>query len=186
MTFTPEQLQTWMKSEEDEHLEFKEAKAEFKFKDLARYCAAIANEHGGKLILGVTDKRPRKVVGSLAFQNLNDTKARLLDKLHIRVDAETIPHPDGRVVVFNVPSRPIGAPIHCEGAYLMRSGRALVSMTSDQLKAIFNEAGPDFSYEICPQASVSDLDPDAIEIFRSKWIKNRATKLSQAFPLSNS
>jgi len=43
---------------EGEHLEFKEAKTQFDQTKLCRYCIALANEGGGKLVLGVSDARP--------------------------------------------------------------------------------------------------------------------------------
>ena len=52
---------------EGEHVEFKEAKNNFHFEKLVDYCVALANEGGGRIILGVTDKPPRKVVGTHAF-----------------------------------------------------------------------------------------------------------------------
>jgi len=54
---------------EDNCLEFKEAKSQYDFKNTLQYSVALANEGGGNLILGVTDKQPRKVVGTSAFQN---------------------------------------------------------------------------------------------------------------------
>ena len=54
-----QKLQEWMDADEGEHLEFKEAKANFHFDKLLKYCAALANEGGGHFILGVTDKKPR-------------------------------------------------------------------------------------------------------------------------------
>ena len=48
-------LAAWMAGVEDEHLEFKEAKSHFDFEKLVKYCAALANEGGGRIILGVTD-----------------------------------------------------------------------------------------------------------------------------------
>jgi len=60
-------------------------------------------------------------------------------------------------------------PIQYEGAYWMRGGQDLVTMTPDRLRAIFAEAGPDFSAEICSRASISDLEPTAIEQFRGQW-----------------
>ena len=53
---------------ENEHLEFKEAKNRFDFEKLVGYCVALANERGGKMILGVSDRPPRKVVGTAAFE----------------------------------------------------------------------------------------------------------------------
>ena len=53
-------LGQWMQDTEGENLEFKEARNRFDFGELTRYCVALANERGGKIIFGVTDARPRK------------------------------------------------------------------------------------------------------------------------------
>ncbi|MBI3245528.1 MAG: putative DNA binding domain-containing protein [Deltaproteobacteria bacterium] len=169
MTVSVEQLQTWMHAKEDEHLEFKEAKKNFHFETLVKYCVALANEGGGRMILGVTDKRPRRVVGSQAFSDLERTKAGLIERLRLRVEVEEIQHPQGRVLVFQVPSRPIGMPIQYEGAYWMRGGEDLIPMTPDVLQRIFAEASPDFSAELCPAARLEDLDPVAVEVLRRFW-----------------
>jgi len=154
---------------ENERCEFKEAKLTFNQDRLIDYCVALANELGGRLILGVTDAKPRRVIGSLAFSNLEDVKHRLLNALRLRVNAEEVLHPDGRVVVFSVPARPIGMPLHIEGRYLMRSGESLVPMSADQLQRIFAESGPDLSAEVCKEANIKDLDVHAIELFRGRW-----------------
>jgi ATP-dependent DNA helicase RecG len=163
------QLETWMRSKENERLEFKEAKNNFHFEKLVKYCCALANERGGKIILGVSDKMPRQVVGTSVYSDLERTKAGLTERLRIRVDVDEIAHPNGRVLVFHVPSRPIGMPIQFEGAYWMRSGEDLVGMTPDQLKRILDEAIPDFSAEVLPEATLEDLDPTAIQEFRQRW-----------------
>ena len=169
MTVSINELQTWMNAKEDEHLEFKEAKTKYDFEKLVKYCVALANEGGGRMILGVTDKLPRTVVGSQAYRNLERTKADLIKQLRLRVDVEEIQHPDGRVLVFQVPPRPIGVPIEYKGAYWMRGGEALVPMTPDQLQRIFAEASPDFSSEICTSAQLDDLDPTAVDVLRQLW-----------------
>ena len=84
MTVSINELQTWMNDKEGKHLEFKEAKTNFHFEKLVKYCIALANEGGGKMILGVTDKLPRKVVGSQVFRNLERTKAGLIEQLRLR------------------------------------------------------------------------------------------------------
>ena len=169
MTVSASELQAWMNNREDEHLEFKEAKTRFNFKTLVKYCVALANERGGRIILGVADKLPRRVVGSTAFRNLERTKEDLIERLRLRVDVEEIQHRDGRVLVFQVPSRPIGVPMQYEGAYWMRGGEALIPMTPDQLQRIFAEGSPDFSSEICASAQMDDLDPLAVKILRQLW-----------------
>lgn len=142
---TLETLNRWLAdAPEDEHLEFKEAKQQYDTTKLLRYCVALANEGGGHLVLGVSDKRPRQVVGTQAFQNRGEITARILDALRMRVDVQELEHPNGRVLVFAVPPRPAGTPLHHEGAYLMRAGEELVPMSPDQLKRIFAEGGPDW------------------------------------------
>lgn len=160
-----------MAEPEGEHLEFKEAKASFEFEDLVKYCVALANEGGGRLVLGVTDRRPRQVVGSRAFENLERTKSGLSQRLPLRCDVQAIQHPDGRVVVFDVPARPLGMPVQYRGAYWMRGGDGLVPMTPDRLKRIFEETGPDFSAEVSPAAALADLDPQAITTFAALWAR---------------
>ena len=169
MTPTLQQLDDWLASRENEHLEFKEAKNDFSFEKLVKYCAALANEGGGSIVLGVTDRRPRRVVGSSAFENLERTKAGLLGRLRLRIEVSEIAHSDGRVLVFTAPARDMGMPIMVEGAYWMRAGEDLVPMTPDMLRRIFDEAAPDFSAEVCPGAQMSDLEPRAIEAFRRRW-----------------
>ncbi|MBK9231672.1 MAG: putative DNA binding domain-containing protein [Anaerolineae bacterium] len=177
-------LQAWLSAGEDEHLEFKEARNRYDFEELVKYCVALANEGGGTMILGVTDRRPRHVVGSQAFTDLERTKAGLIERLRLRVDVAVLQHPDGRVIVFSVPSRPMGVPIQYHGAYWMRGGEDLIPMTPDLLKRIFDEAGPDFSAEICPQAVLADLDPAAIGHFRAMWQRKSGNKALEALPVA--
>ena len=158
-----------MSAREDEHLEFKEAKTGFNFEKLLNYCVAFANEGGGRLILGVTDKRPRTVVGSRAFPNLERIKFNLIERLRFRLDVGEIQHPDGRVLVFQAPSRPIGVPLQHQGVYWMRGGESLIPMTQEQLQRIFAETGPDFSAEVCTPAQWDDLDRAAVEVLRQLW-----------------
>jgi predicted HTH transcriptional regulator len=143
MTVTPEQINIWCSAaSETQNLEFKEAKKQYDNKELYKYCVALANEGGGHLLLGITDKAPRKVVGSAAFNNPVEMASKLFTAIGFRVDIEDVQHPDGRVVVFSIPPRPRGTAYHYEGAYLMRSGEELVPMSEDQLRKIFSEGQP--------------------------------------------
>lgn len=124
---------------ESEHVEFKEAKNRFDFEELVAYCVALANEGGGKMVMGVTDTPPRRVVGTRAFDVPERTVTGIHERIQMKVDWTEIAHPDGRVLVFDVPSRPQGQPIHYAGRYFMRAGSSLVPMSPDQLKRIFAE-----------------------------------------------
>jgi len=145
MPITPEKIDLWRSARsETQNLEFKEAKTQYDNRKLYKYCVAIANEGGGFLVLGVEDKPPRRIVGSTAFNDPVAMAAKLFTAIGFRVDVEEVEHPDGRVVVFHIPARPRGTAYHFEGAYLMRSGEALVPMSEDQLRKIFSEGQPDW------------------------------------------
>jgi len=130
---------------ESEHLEFKEATNNFHFETLVDYCVALANEGGGRMLLGITDKAPRRVIGTKAFEIPERTVASIYDRLHLKVTFDDVAHPAGRVLVFHVPSRPVGHPVHYRGRYLMRAGEELVPMTPDQLKKIMAEGEPEWA-----------------------------------------
>lgn len=176
------QLYDWMKCRENARLEFKEAKHTFDITKLTQYCCAFANEGGGRIILGITDQFPRKIVGSQAFENLERIKSLLIGKLSLRIEVDELFEEDRRVIIFWVPSRPIGVPIAFEGKYWMRRGEELVAMTSDMLKRIFDEGVPDFSALICPGARFEDLDLVAINAFREAWIRKSGNNQLKHIP----
>lgn len=143
MVVDPAQIDLWRSAlRETQNLEFKEAKNGFDQTKLYQYCVAIGNEGGGHLLLGVADRPPRPVVGTAAAGNPIGMAEKLFQKLGFRVDVEEVNHPDGRVVVVTIPSRPTGTAYHLEGKYLMRSGESLVPMSEDRLRRIFNEGEP--------------------------------------------
>lgn len=156
MTTTPQQIDLWRQARsEHQNLEFKEAKTQLDFRKSCEYCVALANEGGGFLLLGIADKPPRPVVGTLACNDVVGMAAKLFETIRFRVDVEEVIHPDGRVVVYHVPSRPRGTAYHLDGKYLMRAGEELVPMTEDQLRKIFAEGEPDWS-EKHAKANVDD------------------------------
>jgi ATP-dependent DNA helicase RecG len=157
-----EELENWMQAPtESEGLEFKAARTGFDGHNLLDYCVGIGNDGGGKLILGVTDKPPREVVGTTAINNLQGMQKKILDTLHFEVKIEEIKHPQGRVVVCHIPGRPIGTPWHHSGRYLMRSGEELRSMSPDRLREIFSEGKPDW---LMQPAREDCTAPDVIRI----------------------
>jgi ATP-dependent DNA helicase RecG len=171
METSTEQFEKWLIGREDEHLEFKRAATQFSFDDLVKYCVALANERGGKLVLGVTDKRPRQVLGTQAFPEPDKLKMTLFDKFRYSVTIEELSYQNKRVLIFHIPSRPIGIALNENGTFWMRRGESLVGMDSEQIRQIHAETGPDYSAEICEKAVFSDLELEGIERFRSAWIR---------------
>jgi ATP-dependent DNA helicase RecG len=169
MPTTSEQLRHWLGEPEGTHLEFKEAKQSFHFDKLLEYCVALANEGGGKVILGVTDRRPRRIVGTKAFAEPGRTEAGLHERLSHRIPVEELRTAEGRVVVVHVPARLPGTAWQIDGRYLKRAGDELTGLGDAELQAMFAETGPDFSAELCPGGSLGDLSPEAIRVFRDRW-----------------
>ncbi len=133
---------------EDRSLEFKKAEQQLDRTKLFRRCVAIGNEGGGRIILGVTDARPRRVVDTKAFPNIAKIEADVFANCKIRVVVEELQHPDGRVLVFNIPSRPAGSAFEFEGQYLMRVGEETQPMSADRLRTIFAESRPPWEYRL--------------------------------------
>jgi ATP-dependent DNA helicase RecG len=157
---------------EGEHVQFKEAKTRFDSNEAAMICCALANGGGGKLVMGVSDKRPRKVVGSNAFDQPERTRKGLIDKLHVMVDFQLYESEGKRVLVFNVASRPVGLPAQVDGIAWWYEADSLIPMPEEVRRSIYAENGFDFSGEISRNATLDDLDDAAVENFRELWILN--------------
>lgn len=169
-------IEKLLDAKEGEHFQFKEAKRRFDFEDAAKCCCALANCGGGKLVFGITDQRPRSIVGSLAFEQPERTRKRLIDELHIMIDFQILYSDNKRILVFEVPDRPIGLPIQYKGIAWWYEGDSLIPMSENIRRKIYQEAGFDFSSSICGGAKLSDLDISSIEAFRSAWIMKSQNK----------
>lgn len=157
---------------EDEHLEFKAARNKYDTEELMKYVSALANEGGGRIVLGVSDDRPRRVVGTQAFMEIEKIRDRVNHRCQLRTTVEEVQHPVGRVLVFNVPRHPVGVPVDDgAGRAWMRDGESLVSLTENRRRAIYAEQAGDFSAEICTSATFEDLSQNAIRILREHRIE---------------
>jgi ATP-dependent DNA helicase RecG len=131
----------------------------------------LANEGGGKIILGVTDRRPRQIVGTAAFDEPGRTEAGLHKCLGHRIPVEELRLPEGRVLVVHVPSRLPGTAWSLNGRYFKRAGDDLAHLADHELRTLFAEAGPDFSAQPCPGATLADLEPASLALFRERWAR---------------
>ena len=171
-----ETVQELLEAKEGEHVQFKEAKNRFDFGEAAKCCCALANNGGGKLVFGITDKRPRSIVGSAAFDQPERTRMGLIEKLKVNVDFQIFNYERKRILAFDVKSRPIGLPVQYDGVAWIYEGDTLKPMPEDMRRSIYEETGGDFSGTICAGATVNDLDEIAIENFRTKWIEKSGKK----------
>jgi len=167
-----DRLNQWLNATEGESIEFKRAANRFSFDELCQYGSALANEGGGLIILGVTDQRPRQVIGSKAFEQPERTRNGLNERLGLRTRVEVIAHPQGRVLVFTFPSHRMGIPTadKKDGRAWMRDGDKLIPLTEECRRTIQAELGHDFSADPCPDATWDDLSPQAIDLFRKTWV----------------
>ncbi len=174
--------------ESEDHIEFKEAKRNFNFDGgshhdpkerrhcILGYVAALANEKGGRLVFGMKDKRPHDVVGS-SFEegNIGALEDAIYGRMKIRVSIteEFEPSKEAadskRVLIFTIPSRPVGKTLKFEGVPLMRTGESLREMDDAELLKILSEQEPDFSAKICDGLKIEDLDSKAIEVMKQKY-----------------
>lgn len=169
-------LDNILNAKEGEQYQFKEAKRRFDFGEATCICCALANCGGGRLVFGISDKRPRQVVGSKAFDQPERTRKGLIDKLKIMVDFQLYERNGNRVLVFEVASRPLGLPVQVDGVAWWYEGDSLIPMPEEIRHRIYEEIGFDFSGSICQGARLSDIDDIAVEAFRSKWIEKSGNK----------
>jgi ATP-dependent DNA helicase RecG len=168
---TERELNHILKESENYDLEFKKAEASFSKKKLNDYCAAIANENGGWLILGVDDGR--EIVGTNAFlDNWNKLARQLTDELKIRIIVYQVVTSRGRVLIFKIPRHYIASPVQSKGGkyrYPIRDGESIVEMDQHVLEDIFAERDQDWSSIVAEGATIKDLDSTALDTYRSAW-----------------
>lgn len=180
-------------AKEGENFEFKTAENRFSYTELQKYASAISNEGGGKIVFGITDKRPRKVIGSKAFDQPERTRKGLIDSLRINVDFEVFN--DGaekRVLVFIIPARPIGLPVQVDGVAWWRdgdlqtsdgSGMGLSSLYGVWEKDKFAEPSIIKSYEPDRTKVMVEFEVDDSELReKTPEVKEKTPKLKEKHP----
>lgn len=166
--------------ESEDKVEFKEALNQYNYnngrRSLLGYTVALANEGGGKLILGVRENNNglHIITGSAAWEGHEGKLAEDIyrDK-QIRIQTEVLYEGTKRVLVIHIPSRPVGKTLKFEDVPLMRVGEDLLPMSDEHLFKILQEQEPDFSAKICPDLTSRDVDKDAIGILKEKYAKKQ-------------
>jgi len=170
-----------MKKSENEVFEFKEAKRNFSFGEMGKYFSALTNEANlnnekyAWLIFGIRDK-DHSIVGSQYRSNRSDLdslKGEIACKTTNRItfiEIYELMEPEGRVVLFQIPAAPRGIPISFEGHYYGRDGEALAPLNLEKIERIRSQsAAHDWSAGIIPDASLDDLDPQALAVARANF-----------------
>jgi ATP-dependent DNA helicase RecG len=167
-----------LKSEtETEVLEFKKAERQFDKDKLGRYFSALSNEanlqalSSAYILFGV--KNDKSIHGTqITDAQLNEYKLEIANhtsptlsfKQVLRIDTEA-----GTVILLEIPAAPIGMPVSWKNHYYARNGESLSGLSIEKIERIRNQAQNDWSKEIIPEASINNLDEDAIHAARKQF-----------------
>jgi ATP-dependent DNA helicase RecG len=168
---------------ETEIVEFKTAKESYDFDKIGQYFSALSNEANLKgrssawLIFGVENTR-HQVVGTnyrTDRKKLDSLKKEIGDKTTNNisfVEIHELKHPEGRVIMFQIPPAPQGIPIAYEGFYYGRANESLVALNIEKIERIRNQVlNRDWSKNIVPDATFAHLDKEAILKAREQYKK---------------
>jgi len=170
LTLLDELLVGW----EHETVEFKEASNDYKTDRIGEYFSALSNEANLRgidtawLVFGVSNKT-RRVVGTdyrVEPERLQSLKMQIADNTEPSVTFRSIReviHPQGRIVMMEIPPAPVGIPIAWKGHYHARAGESLTSLGLDKLDLIRRQSlATDWSAGTLPDLTLEVFDPGAL------------------------
>lgn len=151
------------------------------------YVAALCNEGGGRIVIGLHDAYPHKVVGTKQCLNgIGQLESDIYRDMGIRPDIYELYEDEaaktGRVLVIEVPPHPIGKVFKFEDVALMRVGEELKPMDDKTFISIIQEQEPDFSEHICEGITIDDLDKDAIRVMKERYAEKQKNPSFKSLP----
>ncbi|WP_304303642.1 RNA-binding domain-containing protein [Pseudacidovorax intermedius] len=181
-------IATW----ENEVVEFKRAGRDYDTDRIGQYFSALSNEanlrgtEGAWLVFGVDD-RLRTVVGSdyrLEPERLQGLKQQVAQGTEPGItfrDIHVLDHAGGRVLLFDIPPAPRGIPVAWQGHYFARAGESRVPLGLDKLDAIRQQTlALDWTAQAVPDATLDDLDAEALATARTLFAQKHANRLDAA------
>uniref|UniRef100_A0A486XGG5 ATP-dependent DNA helicase RecG-related protein n=1 Tax=Rheinheimera sp. BAL341 TaxID=1708203 RepID=A0A486XGG5_9GAMM len=189
-------IATW----ENEVAEFKQADKNYDTDRIGAYFSALSNEANlrGKerawLVFGVNNKT-RTVVGTdyrLEPERLHSLKQQIADATEPSItlrEIHVLEHPQGRVVLFEIPAAPRGIPIAWKGHYYARAGESRAPLGLDKLDEIRQQTlQQDWTAQVIQGATITELDEVAVrkarESFAQKYANRFATDEVMNWPLT--
>lgn len=173
---------------ENEVAEFKRAGDRYSTDDIGKYFSALANEANLRdqdrawLVFGV-DNKTRQVVGTdyrpepTRLQGLKMQVAEATEPSITLRNIHELAHPDGRVLLLEIPAAPLGMPVAWKGHYYARAGESLTSLGLDKLDEIRRQTGnADWSAQPVPGATLAHLDPVAVAKARESFAMKYANR----------
>lgn len=154
--------------------------------DIISYISAIANMQGGYLVIGIQDK-------TLNIVGIQDFAGYTIDNIRFRINGtitnlnvetfsvqEFITSDTNKTVwIFHIPKHQFRLPVYAHKKTWQRIDDNLVEMTKARLDAILEQVqvNEDWSKVIVPEATIEDLDSEAIKKARIEF-KKRNPKYS--------
>lgn len=175
---------------ENEVVELKRAGDGYSTDDIGKYFSALSNEANLRdqdrawLVFGV-DNKTRKVVGTDyrpepgRLQSLKMQMAEATEPSVTLRNIHELAHPDGRVLLLEIPAAPLGMPVAWKGHYYARAGESLTSLGLDKLDEIRRQtSNADWSAQAVPGATLAHLDTDALALARESFARKYANRFS--------
>ena len=173
-------LDELLANEENECVEFKRAKNDFDIDLLGKYFSALGNEANLKnkqyswIIFGVDDKTHDLIDTNFLYDNnFNKIKKQIADNTTDNItfiEIYSIYKDDKRVIMFQVPAAS-GVPINWKGFAYGRSGESLMPLASNKIEQIKATANYDWSRQIIYEATIDNIDKEAIKLAREQFKK---------------
>lgn len=145
----------------------------FKVSDMAETLVALANAHGGTVVVGISGRTRTRIEG---VDDGDATREAVLEAALICTPPLLLPLPrtvqHGGVTLMLV-SVPPGMPhvYSLHGKYLQREGMTNQPMLPDSLRRLLNERGNVSWEQLAPDDTTSDeLDPDKIAAYMQRLI----------------
>lgn len=165
---------------ENEIIEFKEAKNQFDFDKLGKYFSALTNEANIRnkeyawLIFGINDKQD--IIGTDYWSGKNDInqiKHNIAEHTNCGntfTEVYVLNHIEGRVIMFQISPASKGIPVSFKGHYYARDGQSLKALSIQKIELIRSQtAHEDWSAEIVENATLDDLDSDAVKKAKNEY-----------------
>ena len=196
-TLLEDLITTW----ENEVVEFKQAGNDYDTDKIGEYFSALSNEanlRGAEkawLVFGVNNKT-RAIVGSdyrLEPERLQSLKTQIAQSTEPSITLRNIHvlgHPEGRVILMEVPAAPRGMPIAWKGHYYARAGESRVSLGLDKQDEIRQQTLlQDWTAQLVPGATLAELDEAAVlkarESFAQKYANRFTLSEVMSWPLAS-
>lgn len=179
-------LQNMMAHHEDEVVEFKEAKSSYSFNEIGQYFSALSNEANlrgkteGWLIFGITNAP--EIIGTnyrSEGRSLQSLKKEIMERTNQRNTFQEIYELDidgKRVILFQIPPAIPGIPTTWNDMAYGRANESLVPLSMQKLDLIRQQIGFDWSKAVVEEASMADLDPEAIRRARELFIQHEVQR----------